>query len=426
MSWVYKNATVVIAAASIHNCHESFLEPHRNRRPESFVIKSAHPDQPVPVRCRMVPTTGLHEDYQSFYSSRDPLDFRGWPLQERLLSTRLLVFSGTEVQWSCQTSQKCEGGHQDSINHPFRALQSIDTRSKAYHFWHQQIMEYSKRRLSFAADKLPAISAVASHISGITGSRYIAGMWKDNLIQDMCWERHMFESLKWENTDEWRAPTFSWASVQGNVFYNDDSPAGKGTYLTEVLETGTTLGGTPVFGQVTDGFVIVRGPLIPAKLSTHPPYDGSSLFDYNNPGAMFPHGHPETLFLTHVGDWSIPFRGDTHMAPGAIVPGPDDSEEARSDTAYRVGEKDSVKLSNVEAWVMMVAYWYEYNNKYPDGQRWVTNMILGRSKRVPGAYERLGYKNQPWPPWEPISDGDMQRLDPHVNGKGEKMTFKIV
>ncbi|GKT45922.1 uncharacterized protein ColSpa_06103 [Colletotrichum spaethianum] len=131
MSWVYKNASVVIAAAATGICQDSFLgdeeDDERMRRPEPFVIRDAHPCQPVRVRTRAVPTIGLHEDLQSFYSARDSLDYR-----KRLLATRILVFSRTELQWSCQALQACEGGHTSSPNHPFTPLITLDTAKKAY------------------------------------------------------------------------------------------------------------------------------------------------------------------------------------------------------------------------------------------------------------------------------------------------------
>jgi hypothetical protein len=55
-------------------------------------------------------------------------------------------------------------------------------------------------------------------------------------------------------------------------------------------------------------------------------------------------------------------------------------------------------------------------------------MILGRSERVNGEYERLGYKNQPWPPWETdhVPEEDFKKIDPHVFGDGEKTRFRMV
>jgi hypothetical protein len=44
----------------------------------------------------------------------------------------------------------------------------------------------------------------------------------------------------------------------------------------------------PVYGHVVDDWVEIEGLLLKATLGTHPPYDGSGLFKYNNPSAMLP------------------------------------------------------------------------------------------------------------------------------------------
>ena len=37
----------------------------------------------------------------------NPLDLRAWALQERELATRLVSFTGAELQWSCRHLQTC-------------------------------------------------------------------------------------------------------------------------------------------------------------------------------------------------------------------------------------------------------------------------------------------------------------------------------
>lgn len=427
MASIYENAYVVVGAASISDCHQSFLDGEKNSRPKAITIDSAHPNQPAPVMVRKVPTTGLHEDYESFYGARDPLDKRAWTLQERLLATRFLGFSTAELQWSCRMRSNCEGGHQDSPNRQFHSLYSIDTCQKAFHFWHDQVMEFSKRQLSFPSDKLPAISGVASKISGIISSEYIAGLWRNNLIRDMCWERHMFQSVKWQATAAWRAPTFSWVSVEGNIFYNDQAIAGNGTYVSEVIDAHCTLLGSSPFGQVVDGFVEIRGPLLQASLTSDPAFDPSDRKSRNNPNAMLSPSQNDTssLFTARTGEWRILFRSDTHLASGPIVPSPNEPP-SRCMTAYRVTEEKSENIKEACAWILVVGYWYEYVSN-PDGQRWVTIIILGRSARVPGAFERLGFQNIAWPPLPgELSAAEMARLNTPVQGKGEKTCLKIV
>ncbi|KAL4814505.1 heterokaryon incompatibility protein-domain-containing protein [Aspergillus spinulosporus] len=51
--------------------------------------------------------------------------------------------------------------------------------------WYLQEHILSPRLLS--SDRLPAIGAIASELSELTGSRYMAGLWEQNMLQDLMW-----------------------------------------------------------------------------------------------------------------------------------------------------------------------------------------------------------------------------------------------
>lgn len=53
--------------------------------------------------------------------------------------------------------------------------------------WHELVKTYSERNLTFASDKLPAISGAAERINQITGSAYLAGLWRYVIEQDLLW-----------------------------------------------------------------------------------------------------------------------------------------------------------------------------------------------------------------------------------------------
>lgn len=121
--------------------------------------------------------------YEGFYGNPDPLDKRGWTLQERLLVTRLVNYSTSELQWVCKTGFRCEGGHQDSPQHNI-SIHAVTRRSEAYAFWQDTVKKCSYRNLSYAKDKLPALADVASKIAEATGDENLAGIWKGNLAWD--------------------------------------------------------------------------------------------------------------------------------------------------------------------------------------------------------------------------------------------------
>ncbi|KAH8776294.1 heterokaryon incompatibility protein-domain-containing protein [Diaporthe sp. PMI_573] len=186
MGDIYRNSTVTIVAASASSCTEGFLQ---HPAPIDFFV---HPF-PVPL------TTGqgqqnadLHLGYRSFYkASADPINSRAWTLQERILSTRCLVFASSGVMWVCGESQINPGG---PPNAPPPFMGSLDNFSKgdaeaiARDQWHWIMGEYTARQLTFAGDKLPAISAVAAEVARRTGWTYLAGLWKENLFSELHWK----------------------------------------------------------------------------------------------------------------------------------------------------------------------------------------------------------------------------------------------
>lgn len=51
--------------------------------------------------------------------------------------------------------------------------------------WYKLVKTNSERSLTFATDKLPAIGGAAERIHQITGSVYLAGLWKYVIAQDL-------------------------------------------------------------------------------------------------------------------------------------------------------------------------------------------------------------------------------------------------
>jgi hypothetical protein len=96
MSEIYSNAHVTLAATASSDASGGCF---RRRRKPSFA-KHTCPD--------------LHATYTDWYvwnrpdhsgwsTDRLPLQQRGWAFQERLLSRRLIHFTGEEIIWECRT-----------------------------------------------------------------------------------------------------------------------------------------------------------------------------------------------------------------------------------------------------------------------------------------------------------------------------------
>jgi hypothetical protein len=72
--------------------------------------------------------------------------------------------------------------------------------------WVLILEDYSRRRLTKASDRLPAISAVAKTLHAQSKDTYLAGLWKSKLRSDLlCVE----DPLTVRKPIEWGAPSWS-------------------------------------------------------------------------------------------------------------------------------------------------------------------------------------------------------------------------
>jgi hypothetical protein len=53
--------------------------------------------------------------------------------------------------------------------------------------WPQIVSRYSELALAFDADRLPALSGLASRLASIMGFDYLAGLWKSDLERLLGW-----------------------------------------------------------------------------------------------------------------------------------------------------------------------------------------------------------------------------------------------
>jgi hypothetical protein len=71
--------------------------------------------------------------------------------------------------------------------------------------------------MSLSSDKLPAISGIAQIFAKNIPSEYIAGLWRQDIRDWLLWQ--LDEDPK-PRPPQYRAPTWSWASVDGRITLN--------------------------------------------------------------------------------------------------------------------------------------------------------------------------------------------------------------
>ncbi|KAK3489462.1 heterokaryon incompatibility protein-domain-containing protein [Neurospora hispaniola] len=137
--------------------------------------------------------------------------------------------------------------------------------------WIDMVIEYSKREASFASDKLRALSAVARVYHLETGKEYLAGLWKEDIPAALCWasgpppgESEAGQFVTSQRPREYRAPSWSWASVDTPVHYwgHRCNCAPVKPRPIQVLSAGiipTYPNGE--FDSIASGFLVLHGPI---------------------------------------------------------------------------------------------------------------------------------------------------------------------
>ena len=164
--------------------------------------------------------------------NRSLLSTRAWIFQERFMSRRILHITSEQMVWECRSCHIAESAPSlpqngapwlGNLAKTLRGVRLSQSALMAY--WPRLVEEYTQRKLTLGKDKLPALSGLAKYIASRTRDSklevYIAGIRRESLKTDLLWES------SWDDPDhlpkrpsEWRAPTWSWASIEGPVVYS--------------------------------------------------------------------------------------------------------------------------------------------------------------------------------------------------------------
>ena len=135
--------------------------------------------------------------------------------------------------------------------------------------WRSIVQDYTSRSLTFEKDKLAAIAGVASVIHSKTSKTpglYVAGMWnlRFSIEYELCWRVYgRADGQGPFRPPKYRAPTWSWASVEGRISYEykRDHDITGDTHLGFVEDVNVeTVDGTAT-GPVKSASMQIKGPL---------------------------------------------------------------------------------------------------------------------------------------------------------------------
>lgn len=294
MADIYQNAHLVISALKAAGAHEGLfqnLDVSFSPRTVSVQIREGRPEK-IHVRH---PLTHLESDLPGTVPL--PALHRGWIFQERLLASRIVYFGPQELMWECHTKSACQCIESPEINpidgpiSHFTAFGSnmlqpkytfgirdwpFSTERKLACTWRKLVEHYTTLNLTRREDIFPAFAGISSRFQSASKSASLAGLWRKTLLPDLLWNVHIESiavTIDFANLSKrcaWRAPSWSWASVNRpvNFFYTHDA------FIQEeccsVEEAVCDPAGADRAGQSQGGHIILKGNLIPTVLQYYP------------------------------------------------------------------------------------------------------------------------------------------------------------
>ncbi|KAK5941658.1 hypothetical protein PMZ80_005607 [Knufia obscura] len=223
MGAIFANAFCTIAAASSSSSSEGC-------RVQTRLAKRTHFADIQLFNQRVRVFEKYPEDWNVEYSI-NPLQRRAWVLQERLLSRRTVNFSQNMLLWECATAKASgelpwfkmrnedprEGVLLNDVTESHADPGTFAQRQK----WFETVEAYSHMCITHESDRLPAVAGLVSKAQ--PRGHCIAGMWTQDMPAAFLWYTKFPMLCKWRGTPRRpireRAPSWSWASVEGEISY---------------------------------------------------------------------------------------------------------------------------------------------------------------------------------------------------------------
>ncbi|RGP66159.1 hypothetical protein FSPOR_6779 [Fusarium sporotrichioides] len=238
--YYYQNAVITIAAtgAKSSDCGLFLRRPALAFDPKPVILrrkKSSGETRHIPILPKV--PSWISEIKQS------PLYERGWAIQERILSARVVHFAANMVLWECHECRATEtdqagvslrdgtnGMVYEEVSDFMPVFRNFQRRGKGssqvIREWYSFIEGYTNANFTFMDDRLPALSGIAALIQKSIPQRYGAGLWESAVPEGLAWlveDESADGILQVTPTPGSRAglqlmlPSWSWATSKGPV-----------------------------------------------------------------------------------------------------------------------------------------------------------------------------------------------------------------
>lgn len=217
MSFVYRRATLVIAAA---DATDSTQRLSNTKRPDSVIFR-------IPYYAYQGPPQGYYNISRSISTRgplRGPLRERGWVFQELYLGRRKIFFTSEGLCWKCGECELDERGNPTNL----KLTENVS--------WLSCLQEYSKKHLTYSSDRITALLGIVGQIGELRKDCFVrkSGVWEGELAEQLLWR-----SSEIRGEDLPGIPSWSWAATGREKQWAHETIANVGYHKVELAKSGS-------------------------------------------------------------------------------------------------------------------------------------------------------------------------------------------
>lgn len=293
MGSIYEGCELMISASNCNQSNDSFLRQRMHLEEYALALPLQVNHSKIGILCLVSHDTSYGQD-----AVLGPLANRAWCLQEQRLAPRVLHFGVAQCHYECKAGIWEESAVKlDFSPRPYGAKNLRRPHDKTgsqeefhdykpsalitrVYEWNTIVWDYSMRKLTKSSDKLIAISGLAQKAWEQLRCQYLAGVWLKDLHLGLCWHASPISRVVYsaKQTDAsymlvqeapkrastYRAPSWSWASIDGPVTFIEDGDSRYGLSTTssmECIDSSVELSTDNAFGAVKAAHITLRVPL---------------------------------------------------------------------------------------------------------------------------------------------------------------------
>ncbi|KAJ2991518.1 hypothetical protein NUW58_g2485 [Xylaria curta] len=210
MSQIYGFAFLTIVAASASSVEDGLPGLRSGSRSckqqEVMVISPAKDDAGLNINSGLSLMTTLNPllNPSEHYLERTHWNSRGWTMQERVMSRRVLVFLEEQVYWVCREATFCEESYFENehlrfnrfherateltLRRPFKNFyEPDDDQVRFWKTYQSLVANYTRRTFTYPGDAFDGFLSVLQGLSTLSGNSFAWGLPRSHFEQGLLW-----------------------------------------------------------------------------------------------------------------------------------------------------------------------------------------------------------------------------------------------